>query len=450
LPAAVAGIGAIYGTYLVGTQLFERRSGLLAATMVALSQFHIDHSQEVRMYSLVACLTAWSFYWLLALRARGDRSRAAGYVLTTALLVYTHPYGLFTIVAQNLYVGGRFLREWVVSDTLAGFGRTTWRDWGRIQASLAVILVPYGLVALQKLVSTAAGSYTPLTWRSPPGPIRLLVTLVRYFGVPIVDLSVLLSVPLLLLAVAITVVRVDTVAGERLRDRVSVRLADGDGALLTLCWLLVPIGIPAVLSHLLSPVYGIRYTIGASLGLFVLVSRALSRLQPRHLRYGIILLLVSCMLLPLPWYYAEPQNEQWREATTHVAESADSGDLVLFTDADTRRAWDVYASRSDLVVREVSGDEGWRKLEPTAEQQTIWVLNRTYTATNHNLAGKVALADTHRVAAERQFVGVDLYRFERRENQTTSRSSVVIDPRSIALTETAADRRHGPATHHRP
>jgi 4-amino-4-deoxy-L-arabinose transferase-like glycosyltransferase len=449
LPSALAGVGAIYVTYLVGTELFDGRTGLLAATMGALSSFHINHSQAVRMYSFVALLTAASFYWLLQLRQQYDRRTGAGYVITTALLVYTHPYGLFVILAQNCFVGGLLGWQRFLADIRAGYGAITWRRWGRIQTILGAVLVPYGFVALEKIFSTAAGTYTPLTWRTPPGPIRLVVTLVRYFGVPIWPQFVLLALPLLCLAAVITVVRVDRVAGDRIRDRLSVRFEDRDAAMLTLTWLIVPIAIPAVLSHLLAPVYGIRYTIGASVGLFLLVARAITRLRPRYLQYVIVLLVVAPMVLPLPWYYAETQNEQWREATTHVDERADRGDLVLFTDSDGKRAWTVYGSRSDLTVREVATDRRWAELEGSlSEYETIWVINRTYSATNDNRAAAAVLEDSHRKATERRLVGVHLYRFERLGNRTTSKSAHPTEDPMQRLTGTSVDRTHRLAKRH--
>lgn len=453
LPSVLAGIGTIYGVYLVGTELFDERTGIVAAGMVALSEFHIDHSQEVRMYSFVALFTAWSFYWLLRLRLRYDRRTGAAYVLTTALLVYTHPYGLFMIVAQNCFIGWTLLRRQSVSSSSAntGFGDETLRRWGRVQVALGILLLPYMLVAVQKIVSTAAGTYTPLVWRSPPGPTRLIETLVRYFGAPSDPLLLVLVLPLLVIALGLVIARIDETGVDRLRDRFAIRPADSDGVVLTLCWLIVPIAIPAVLSHLLSPVYGIRYTIGASLGVFLLVARAITRVQPRHLRYIIVAVLLVGLVGPLPSYYDQTENEQWREATTQAAEAAESGDLVLFTDHDGRSAWEIYASRSDLVVREVATDSDWEAINGTLTKfETIWVINRTYSATNNNRAASSVLSGSHEQTADRQFVGIELYRFERRgarpAGELSTRPGTI--ERAKHISQTSEGRTHRLAKRH--
>ena len=56
LPSALFGLATVYLTHRLGAVLFERRVGLIAAAMVALSLFQIRYSQEARNYMLMCML----------------------------------------------------------------------------------------------------------------------------------------------------------------------------------------------------------------------------------------------------------------------------------------------------------------------------------------------------------------------------------------------------------
>lgn len=61
--ALLPGLLTVYLTYLIGRQ-FHSQTGLLAATFLASSSFHIFYSQELRPYSLAALMVTASWYFL--------------------------------------------------------------------------------------------------------------------------------------------------------------------------------------------------------------------------------------------------------------------------------------------------------------------------------------------------------------------------------------------------
>lgn len=418
LPSAVAGVGTILAAFLVVEHLFDRRVALLTAALVALSPFQVQHAQEVRMYGFVALLATVSFYWLARLSTTYSRRTVAGYLLATVLLTYTHPYGLFVLLAGNVYVALRLLAAADVAHTL--------RRWVAVQAGVGLLLSPWLALMVRKTLSVTQDRAEPLAWRTPPDAVQLLGTVSSYFGYPAHPLSVLVVVPLVGGVAALSVVRLDRSAldsvgsaARSLRAAVTVDVRNPDATTLLLCWALVPIVVPALVSHLLTPVYGVRYTIGASVAWYALVAVGVSRLRRPHLRYVVAAVLVVGTAAPLAVYYGDTQNEQWREATTHVADRAAEGDLVLFTDRDGEKPWGFYADRPNVTVREVPTDADWRNVSDSlGRYETVWVLNRTYPSTNENRPAAAVLADTHRRAETWSFVGIDVYRFERRANVT--------------------------------
>jgi mannosyltransferase len=99
LLSATFGALAIPVVYRIGQLLFNERLGLLAALFLSVSGFHIQYSQEARAYSLYFFVAALSVYFSTLFYKRRTLSRSIGYIITTALLLYSHDTGLFTFAA---------------------------------------------------------------------------------------------------------------------------------------------------------------------------------------------------------------------------------------------------------------------------------------------------------------------------------------------------------------
>lgn len=123
-PSALAGLLAVLAMYKVGSLLFGRGVGLTASLILALSPFHIQYSQEARVYSLMALLALVSFYCFVKVLRERKRAAQTGYVLSTLALMYSHVYGLFIVLAQNLYLAA------VLLGGFSGRGTKPDRAWG--------------------------------------------------------------------------------------------------------------------------------------------------------------------------------------------------------------------------------------------------------------------------------------------------------------------------------
>jgi hypothetical protein len=71
MPSALVGALTPLVVYGLGRELFGRVQGLLAALMLALSAVHLNHSQELRLYSMLVFLSCVSVYSLLMARRTG-------------------------------------------------------------------------------------------------------------------------------------------------------------------------------------------------------------------------------------------------------------------------------------------------------------------------------------------------------------------------------------------
>jgi hypothetical protein len=98
------GMIAIAGVYQLGRALFRVEVGLLAALILALSDLHIDLSQEARHYGLLATLAVWSSLFYARWWRTPTRANQIGYVLASLGLLYTHYLGGYVLLAQFIHL----------------------------------------------------------------------------------------------------------------------------------------------------------------------------------------------------------------------------------------------------------------------------------------------------------------------------------------------------------
>ena len=148
LSAAIWGVLGVWVIFLAGKQFFNRRVGLFAAFLLAISSFHIRYSQEGRMYALLVLAGLLSQYFFWRALEDGKRRSWIGYILTTALALYTHLFAVLILGAQVIFVGLRQL----MNRTFPGRDRRQWFFWG----SLLII----GILFLPRIVPVAHNSFS--------------------------------------------------------------------------------------------------------------------------------------------------------------------------------------------------------------------------------------------------------------------------------------------------
>jgi hypothetical protein len=129
--SALVGVATIPVAYLIGRELRGRRTGLLAAALVAVNPMLIWYSQEARAYALLAFFCALSLYYCVrALREEGrDGGRSlVAWGVFSALALATHYFAVFPLAAETALL-------------LRRRGRAAWRGlW--IVALATLLLVP--------------------------------------------------------------------------------------------------------------------------------------------------------------------------------------------------------------------------------------------------------------------------------------------------------------------
>lgn len=97
LPSALFGVAAIPAVFFLGRELVGRAPAIVAALFVAVSPFHLLYDREVRMYSLLTCLSIWSLYFFIKALKTGKPFLWSMYTVLSVMNVYVH-YHAFLIL----------------------------------------------------------------------------------------------------------------------------------------------------------------------------------------------------------------------------------------------------------------------------------------------------------------------------------------------------------------
>jgi mannosyltransferase len=175
--AAVRGLSALLGTLTVwvvlrlGSELFDRPTGWIAALVLAVAPAHIVYSQETRMYALLALCLAL-LLWITQRVARPPEGDAAperrfwSWALLVAIetaAIYTHFFAFLALIPLTIWLLARLLLQ-ARRDGLGrrlALGRL--RAWALSQVAVALAFLPWLGVAWRRFASHASLRAQPPT-----------------------------------------------------------------------------------------------------------------------------------------------------------------------------------------------------------------------------------------------------------------------------------------------
>ncbi len=346
-PSVLAGGALVLLTFLLGTRLVNRTVALLAATVVAISPFHLQASRDARMYALLAMFAAAASYALVRACETGQRRYWLLYAACSVLGLYTHYFASTVVLAHGFVVLHRERRYF----------------WHWVVAVVAILLLsaPLGPMVRDQLLHVKAAQQVrpPFT----PGVLVDLTALLAfgghvlgmgtYFtrsGLPL-EVKVLPLVPFVLLLV---------VGGRNVRPRARAVL---------LAYLAIPVVVAGVVSLWVNIFYE-RYFSFVLPAYALLLAAGVSRLvfcrRERWVTLGLAAG-VAALVLGLsgpalavtyfgPWYY------DWRGAARYVELHAWPEDLLVYIPANAYIPFEYYffgpQPRIRLNPRELSGRPG--------------------------------------------------------------------------------------------
>jgi mannosyltransferase len=318
--------------YQIGRQLYDRRVGLIAATLLTCNAYEIRYAQEARSYSLYTFLCALSSMLFVANILTPSQRRRTWHILVSALAVYAHFYSGLILAAQlaslRCIEPGRIPPE-------------SKKQWQRI-----------GIAIFPAILFAATTGVGPLNWIHRPGAKDLYEYYEHMAGNGGWLLLLLYG-----LACASAVLPWLGLLGGRNAPWAVWRIQ------FLLLWLLLPVAATVAVS-LVRPMFVARYFV-ACLPAFVLLAAAgIGRLRPSWVIVPATLLIAVLALKGTASYYNRDfdlDRDDYRTASRYIFDRAQPGDVLIFHIAMGRMPYEFYRSlspdRSDpSVIYPARGD----------------------------------------------------------------------------------------------
>jgi mannosyltransferase len=385
LPSALSLAAAALLTAVVTTRVFGRPAGPIAALVVAINPFALEHAQQLRPYAIAIALAAATTLLFLSAVEGPTARRWTAWAALSVFSVLAHPYAAFVLVAQLL------------SLALLPPDRVP-----RRAAMLATLGTAAALIPLTVLL--IASPSKRIAWIPSPGLAEVWSYAVRLAGGEVVLVGCL---TLAGIAVASTVV-----AARRARHRTVDTWRVG----LIVLWLVTPF-VLGLIASLAQPLLLARYVLVSLPALAALAAAGLVRLRMPVAILGVVVALVALQFDNLRDYYRQP-SEGWRSAAAVIADRAAPGDQVVVYPLGTQ-ALAYHLDRFDSPVttppaREpILAGSSQPSLDPAAR---IWLVVRHTTNFSPPLTAPLAALRRQRMLGRRwsfHEVAVMLYEPER-------------------------------------
>jgi len=401
LPSAVFGIAGVWVLYAVGRRLIGASGALLASAFMAISVLHVNHSEEVRWYSLVALLSlAATYFLILSLEERRARY-VVGYALSGLAMLLTFPLTVFVLAAHGLFLLLYSKAYRPTSLILIGVLLLTMAVW-----------IPW---LLNNLVTASAYSEGYTSIIEKPTPSTAIGLLGRFFLHKWSNPGRIQVAGAFGFSALVTLVALYGLKG--------FRRTDARTAFLWI-WLLVPMAATAVMSYTIANVWKPNYLIAASPAFFLLVSRGIWTMRSRFLMATVIAVIAMLTLGRLAVYYSKPVRPEWRAAINYIEAREQPGDVIGIYCAGNEHVFSYYyrgsARWSPLGSEAVTKDRftGWSQKRvgqmfsefPLSGKRFWLVLTSHWYAGGFNIANYVK--EHYRVLDHGDWFMMEVYLFD--------------------------------------
>lgn len=323
LLSVIFGVAAVPIIFFLGRSVFNNTVGITSALFLALSPFHIKYSQEARVFSMFFFFLLFGIYMIVKLTKEEKMVYWLGYILSGALMLYSHGTAAFYLVLLNIFflIFGWPLKIHVLKKL--------------ILANLIIVLFFLPWIPKYLIIAKNASWYAPVptpgdlintivgfTALSIPPPAEMLRA---HFGIPVG-----FEVPPAVWSLSfIGLIIYSLYAAIRFKKK---------ELLAFIAFLIGAIGGMYIISLTIQPVYGDRQLMPALISMSFLVTSPLLLITSKiHRKFIVLLLIISFLTLALSgfYYFRYPTKQNWKGATEHIYKAHKDQDLIIFnTDTD--------------------------------------------------------------------------------------------------------------------
>jgi len=405
IPSAIAIGIATAGTFTLARMLTGTRVAVVAALIFAVLPRVTYMGAEARSTAVATAIAVWLVVLLVHILRTETASRPArawlwvGFTALFALGIYVFLYVALLVPVLAIAV------------LLLSPGRA--RRRGQLIAwSISTVV---GLVVAAPVLLAGVSQKDQLSFIGRRAQTSVLDAAVnQWFGnVP----AAIIAWALILLAVVLTWFA---------RGRVPALERDRAALGVMLVWMLVPSAALLIGTHVVTPMYSLRYLSICTPAAAIALGIALAWIGPRWVRITALVLLVAAMA---PSYvdqrgpYAKNAGSDWRQAAAIVQAGAHPGDAIVFDESvrpsrKPRLAMHLYPA-SFTGLRDVTLDKAY------ADTGSLWDTTRPLTSILDSLAGTDTVWLVQYSGSSEEKAGTDLHTLQDLGFSVASTATVV-------------------------
>lgn len=338
IPSVIFGAATVYVTYLIGLKLFEKKTALIAATLMATAPLAIYYSQEARMYSLAAFLAGLSIYFFVSLIKKENLLLWLGFIISTSLMLYTDylPYLLVPTLIIYVYLS----KKKISKSAHKGF----------IPALILIMisLIPWFTIFPKQInVGLSAAAASP-AWAQVVGTPKaksLILTIVK-FAIGRISIDNNLVYALIFAPIALFLIILFSLALLRLSHKRSILWY----------WLFTPIIIGFPLSFFI-PVFAYFRFLFILPAFYLIIASGINTVNWVKSTRTLLIIMLMINLISASIYFINPKfhREDWRQATNYVIANSSQKTVTLFESNFTVGPFDYYNRRRVQAAGALSG-----------------------------------------------------------------------------------------------
>ena len=325
LPSVIFGVVTVYVTYLIGKKLFEEKTALIAATLLATAPLHIYYSQEARMYSLAAMLTAMSVYFFISLLKPDKLIYWIGFIISMTLMLYTDylPYLMVPILIIYSFLNRKNISKRTLTTFIPAY------------VAIAILISPWLFVFQKQLsVGLSAAAASP-AWAQVVGTPDIKSFSISFVKFTIGRISInndftyaLIFTPIALFTAFLLVFSFFRISKQRS---------------IIWYWFILPILLGYVLGYLI-PIFAYFRFLFTLPALYLIWASSINTINWTPLIRTLLGMALAINLISTTIYFANPkfQRENWRGAVSYVLENSTNNSIVLFESNYTTGPFDYY------------------------------------------------------------------------------------------------------------
>jgi len=293
---------AIFFVYKIGRYFWNKKTGLLAATLTFLNPFFFTYAFEGRMYSILAAAVTASMYFFIT-------RRWIGYVLATTAALYSHHFALFAVFIQGLW----FVKELLFPEKRRKGKRKLALSIFKSFVAVGILYLPW-LMPLYNQTKMVGGGF----WLGTPTIKDLFGLLGKYLAVGIPNKLAIPALVLILLALGIKR------WGETKEKNIFL-----------LSWFFGPILLVWLVSQKFQSIFFDRYLLYSIPGAMLLLSS-----NARKFSYILIAAAVVLFSLVDFNYFTHPTKRPFKEMAAYVLEEKRGDDFLINWNSAAHHLWE--------------------------------------------------------------------------------------------------------------